>query len=80
MATNLIHKKVFTVRLPTSTRPPLRITVTQVIAPNGELALAQASIIGAVAPYLEKPEYMKDLAHKLHCAAGEMEELNKNVK
>ena len=75
-----IHKKNFTVNLPTSTREPLRITVTQVIAPNGEVALSQAVIIGRVADYLEKPDFMKRLAHKLHCAAGYMEELNENVK
>lgn len=74
----LAHE-VITIRPTTTTREAIRITVTQRVANNGEIALATAVLSGHIDVYYEKPEIMEDVAIGLINAAYVMRKLNKRV-
>jgi 3-polyprenyl-4-hydroxybenzoate decarboxylase len=74
-----IRREVITVRHTTTTREAIRITVSQRIADNGELALATATITGHMPSYYEKPDLMEDLAMALINSAYIARKFNKHV-
>lgn len=74
-----IAREVITIRPTTTTREAIRITVSQRVANNGEIALATAVLSGKIDAYYEKPEIMEDVAIALINAAFVMRKLNKRV-
>ena len=74
-----IRREVITVRHTTTTREAIRITVSQRVADNGELALATATITGMIPTYYEKPDLMEDYAMALINSAFIVRKFNKHV-
>ena len=74
-----IRREVITVRHTTTTREAIRITVSQRVADNGELALATATISGFLPTYFEKPDLMEDVAMALINSAFIVRKFNKHV-
>lgn len=75
-----IAKEVFTIRPTTTTRPAIRITVTQRVADDGDIAMATASFSQTIPDYFEKPDILEDVAMEMIRAAGAMRRLNRRVK
>jgi hypothetical protein len=76
--TEIAHE-VITIRPTTTTRAAIRITVSQRVANNGEIAVATAVLSGKIDAYYEKPEIMEDVAIALINAAYIMRKLNKRA-
>lgn len=79
---NEVHREVVTVRLPTETRDPVRIIVSQIITAAGDLALCSITIHGLTSEplYYEKPDILEDLAIAIIRATGHARKWNYHVK
>ena len=78
--TDPLHKEVITIRPPTTTRDPIRITIMQRATDKGEIAMATANLSGLIPDYFEKPDLLEDIGKAFFVAAYFMRRYNKNVK
>jgi len=74
-----VNREVITIRPTTTTREAIRLTITQRVADNGEIALATAVLSGKIPSYFEKPEIMEDVAKALLNGAYFMRKFNKKI-
>lgn len=75
-----IAREEFIIRPLTTTRKAIKITVLQRVTDTSEIALATASLDGAIPAYFEKPDLLEDMGMEFIRAAGAMRKLNKKVK
>lgn len=75
-----IAKEVFIIRPTTTTRPVIKLTVTQRVTDDGEIAMSTSIFSQSLPVYYEKPDILEDIAMEMIRAAGVMRRLNKKVR